>query len=61
LSGDFIANSPAIAELESALRGRPLDLATVSQAVTKTFGHNDNYFLGAGELSNLVSLIAGVN
>ena len=61
VSGDFIANSPAIAELEGELRGRPLDLASISQAVTKTFGHNDNFFLGAGELSNLVRLIAGVN
>ena len=61
LSGDFIANSPAIAELESELRGRPLDLASVSQAVTKVFGRNGNFFLGGGELSNLVRLIAGVN
>ena len=63
LSGDFIANSPAVAELESELRGRPLDLASISHAVTKTFGHNQNgnFFLGAGELSNLVRLIAGVN
>jgi lipoate-protein ligase A len=61
VSGDFIANSPAIAELESELRGKPLDLPSISHAVTKTFGHNDNFFLGAGELSNLVRLIAGVN
>ena len=61
VSGDFIANSPAIAELESELRGRTLDLPSISHAVTKTFGHNDNFFLGAGELSNLVRLIAGVN
>jgi len=61
LSGDFIANSPAIDELESELRGRTLDLASISHAVTKTFGHIDNFFLGAGELSNLVRLIAGVN
>jgi lipoate-protein ligase A len=63
LSGDFIANSPAIAELERELRGRPLDLASVSQAVAKTFDgiDNRNFFLGAGELSNLVRLIAGVN
>jgi lipoate-protein ligase A len=61
LSGDFIANSPAIAELESELRGRSFDLPSISHAVTKTFGHNDNFFLGAGELSNLVRLIAGVN
>jgi lipoate-protein ligase A len=61
LSGDFIANSPAITELESTLRGRKLDLPSISNAVTRTFGHNDNFFLGAGELSNLVRLIAGVN
>ncbi len=63
LNGDFIANSPAIAELESELRGRPLDLASVSHAVAKTFGDNENgnFFLGAGELSNLVRLIAEVN
>jgi hypothetical protein len=61
LSGDFIANSPAVAELESELRGRPLELASISRAVTKTFGHGNNFFLGAGELSNLVRLIAGVN
>jgi len=63
LSGDFIANSPAIAQLESELRGRPLHLASISDAVAKTFGNNDNgnFFLGAGELSNLVRLIAGVN
>jgi lipoate-protein ligase A len=61
LSGDFIANSPAVAQLESELRGRQLDLASISQAVTKTFARDDNFFLGAGELSNLVRLIAGVN
>jgi lipoate-protein ligase A len=61
LSGDFIANSPAIAELESELRGGTLDLPSISHAVTKTFGHDGNFFLGAGELSNLVRLIAGVN
>ena len=61
LSGDFIANSPAIVELENELRGRSLDLPSISHAVTKTFGHDGNFFLGAGELSNLVRLIAGVN
>jgi lipoate-protein ligase A len=61
LSGDFIANSSAIAELETELVGKRLDLGSVSHAVTKTFGHGGNFFLGAGELSNLVRLIAGVN
>jgi len=61
LSGDFIANSAAVEQLERELRGRQLDLASISQAVTKTFARDDNFFLGAGELSNLVRLIAGVN
>jgi lipoate-protein ligase A len=61
LSGDFIANSPAIVELENELRGRSLDLPSIAHAVTMTFGHDGNFFLGAGELSNLVRLIAGVN
>ena len=61
LSGDFIANSPGVAELENELRGERLDLASVSHAVTKIFGPGGNFFLGAGELSNLVRLIAGVN
>ncbi|HWN58814.1 MAG TPA: lipoate protein ligase C-terminal domain-containing protein [Methylomirabilota bacterium] len=61
LSGDFIANSSAIAELENELIGKRLDLGSVSHAVTKIFGHSENFFLGAGELSNLVRLIAGVN
>jgi len=61
LSGDFIANSSAVAELETELGGKRLDLGSVSHAVTKIFGHGGNFFLGAGELSNLVRLIAGVN
>jgi lipoate-protein ligase A len=58
LSGDFIANAPAIAQLESELRGNPLDLASVSRVVTRTFSHDGNFILGAGELSNIVRLIA---
>ena len=61
LSGDFIANSPAVAQLENELRGQPLDLATVSRAVTKIFSRDENFFLGAGDLTNLVRLIAGAN
>lgn len=61
LSGDFIANSPAIARLEDELRGRPLAMMSASQAVTKIFSCDDNFFLGAGELTNLVRLIAGAN
>jgi lipoate-protein ligase A len=57
LAGDFIANSGAIAELEASLKGSPHDLISVSNAVTRVFATPRNYFLGAGELSNLVRLI----
>ena len=61
ISGDFIANSPAVDQLESELRGRRLDLASVSHAVTRIFSRDSNFFLGAGDLTNLVRLIVGVN
>jgi lipoate-protein ligase A len=57
LYGDFIANSPGIATLQSEMIGRRLDLPSVSSAVMKVFGHGDNFILGIGELSNLVKLI----
>lgn len=58
LSGDFIANSPAIADLEAAIEGQGHDLIAISNAVTKVFAGDRNFILGLGELSNLVSLIA---
>jgi lipoate-protein ligase A len=61
LTGDFIANSRAVAELQNELRGKPLDLPSVSRAVTKTFAQKDNFILGAGDLSNLIRLIADAN
>jgi len=57
LFGDLIANSPGIATLQSEMIGRRLDLASVSTAVMKVFGHGDNFILGIGELSNFVKLI----
>jgi lipoate-protein ligase A len=60
LFGDLIANSAGIAALQSEIVGRHLDLASVSTAVMKTFGHGDNFILGIGELANLVKLITRV-
>jgi lipoate-protein ligase A len=60
LLGDLIANSPSIAAFQSEMNGRRLDLASVSAAVMKVFGHGDNFILGIGELSNLVKLITRV-
>jgi lipoate-protein ligase A len=58
LCGDFLANSPAIAELEASLEGQSHDLVSISNAVTKTFSNGNNFILGLGDLSNLVRLIA---
>ncbi len=58
LSGDFIANSPAIRALEGALTGKRPDLGSVSAAVMKTFADGANFMLGLGDLSNLVKLVA---
>jgi lipoate-protein ligase A len=60
LVGDLIANSPGIAAFQSELSGRQLDVASVSAAVMKVFGHGDNFILGIGELSNLVKLVMRV-
>ena len=57
LAGDFIANSPGIAAFQSAMSGKRLDVASVTAAVMKVFGHGDNFMLGIGELSNLVKLV----
>lgn len=58
LFGDFIANSSGIAEFQSEMVGRRLDLPSASSAVMKVFGRGDNFILGIGELSNLVKLAA---
>ena len=57
LAGDFFANSPGVIEFQSEMRGRRFDLPSVSAAVTKVFGHGDNFILGIGDLSNLVQLV----
>ncbi|HYA35908.1 MAG TPA: hypothetical protein VEF03_09815 [Candidatus Binataceae bacterium] len=59
IGGEFIANSPGIAALGDELRGRPLDMISVGQAVTSVFAGGENFILGIGDLSNLVKLIAG--
>jgi lipoate-protein ligase A len=58
LAGDFIPNSPGIVEFQSEMRGRRLDLPSVSATVMKVFGSGDNFILGIGDLSNLVQLVS---
>ncbi len=57
VAGDFLANSPGLAQFESELSGMRLDLATVSSAAMRVFGAGSNYILGMGELADLVRLI----
>ncbi len=57
LSGDFIANSPGLAQFEHSLAGQRLDLMTLTAAVVRTYGDGSNFILGCGDLGNLASLI----
>jgi lipoate-protein ligase A len=57
IAGDLIANSPGLAEFEGALCGRPLDLLSVSKAVTQVYGEGRNFILGIGDLANLARLV----
>ncbi len=57
LAGDFIANSRGIEEFRSEMRGHGLDLPSVTAAVMKVFAHGDNFILGIGDLSNLITLV----
>jgi lipoate-protein ligase A len=58
LSGDFIANSAGVAQLEHELAGATLDLPSVTRAVMNTYGDGRNFILGLGALDNLIRLIA---
>ncbi|MGH7778298.1 MAG: lipoyl protein ligase domain-containing protein [Candidatus Binataceae bacterium] len=58
LTGDFVANSPGVAELEHRLAGATLDLPSVTRAVIDTYGGGRNFILGLGALDNLIQLIA---
>jgi len=57
MSGDFIANSPGIAAFEREMCRSNLDLPSVARAVVRTFAGGEHYFLGLGDLTNLVQLV----
>jgi hypothetical protein len=58
LSGDFIANSPGLAQFEHSLAGQRLDLIMMlTAAVVRTYGDGSNFILGCGDPGNLASLI----
>jgi lipoate-protein ligase A len=61
LGGDFIANSPAIARLEAALRGLPAEAAPVRAAVEEVFASPENFLLGLGPVEALAdALVRGL-
>ena len=57
IAGDLIANSAGLEQFERELRGKPLDLVSVSAAVAKTYADGANYVLGIGDLTNLTRVI----
>ncbi len=48
LSGEFIANSAGVAELERALEDLPLEPGAIESAIADTFVDGRNYILGLG-------------
>jgi hypothetical protein len=59
LAGDFIADSPAIAELEVRLRGCPLQVAAIDAVVRTLFADPRHFLLGIGPLGVVAETIAG--
>ncbi len=56
-NGDFIANSPGLAQFEHSLAGQRLDLMTLTAAVVQTYGDGSNFILGCGDPGNLATLV----
>jgi len=56
-NGDFIANSPGLAQFKHSLAGQRLDLMTLTAVVVRTYGDGSNFILGCGDPGNLASLI----
>ncbi len=56
-AGDFIANSPAIAELEYRLRLCPAERGAIARVVDGVFENPTNYLLGVGRLRTVADTI----
>ena len=56
-AGDFIANSPAIAELEYRLRLCPAERGAIARVVDGVFEDPANYLLGVGRLRTVADTI----
>ena len=58
LAGDFIADSPAIARLETALEGCPATAAAVAAVVDEVFAIPRHFILGVGPVRVVADTIA---
>ena len=57
LAGDFIANSPAVDELERGLRGSRAERRVVDEVVARVFARPENFVLGIGPLETIAETI----
>jgi lipoate-protein ligase A len=57
LAGDFIANSPAIEQLERGLRLCPADRQAIEAIADKIFSQPENYILGIGPVRSITDTI----
>jgi Bacterial lipoate protein ligase C-terminus len=58
LAGDFIADSPSIAQLERRLRGCMLDRAAIGKVVDEVYADPRSFLLGVGSLRVVADTIA---
>jgi lipoate-protein ligase A len=58
LSGEFIANSAAVAEFECSLAGRKFVPDAIAAAVSDTFADGRNFVLGLDVPNNLAQIVA---
>jgi hypothetical protein len=57
LAGDFIADSPAITDLEAGLRGCPLQTESVAKVVARVFANPRHFLLGVGPLETVTATV----
>src|SRR5206468_2959773 len=57
LAGDFIANSPAIEQLERELRGCRAERRMLDDVVTRVFARPEDFILGVGPLETIAATI----
>jgi lipoate-protein ligase A len=56
-AGDFIANSPAIRQLEHDLRGCPAEWRAINAVTSEIFSRPENYILGIGREHTITDTI----